>query len=167
VIIAKTAAPDDGVGGGTACDGVADGPFAENVTVDQKTCVVYQICVTNTGLQVLDSNGVKVSDPVLGTVNLDFGTNQPRSDRLQSGARCLYGTQLHGRQPRRHVVRLFGGGGRQYRYHHFRRLSGEQPERLCSARFRLLGHGQRGLPRAGILPHDRWTQFRCRGRHVQ
>ncbi len=74
VIIAKTVAPDDGTGGGTACDGTADGPFVESVTVDQTTCVVYQICVTNTGSQVLNSNGVKVSDPVLGTVNLDFGT---------------------------------------------------------------------------------------------
>jgi cysteine-rich repeat protein len=74
VIIAKTVAPDDGSGGGTACDGVADGPFAENVTVDDTSCVVYQICVTNTGQQVLDGNGVKVSDPVLGTVNFDFGT---------------------------------------------------------------------------------------------
>jgi hypothetical protein len=77
VIITKTVAPDDGSGGGTACDGVADGPFVESVTVDQTTCVVYQICVTNTGSQVLNSNGVKVSDPVLGTVNLDFGTIAP------------------------------------------------------------------------------------------
>jgi cysteine-rich repeat protein len=77
VVIAKTVAPDDGSGGGTACDGVADGPFVESVTVDQTTCVVYQICVTNTGLQVLNSNGVKVGDPVLGTVNLDFGTIAP------------------------------------------------------------------------------------------
>ena len=77
VIIAKTVAPDDGGGGGTACDGVADGAFVENVTVDQTTCVVYQICVTNTGQQILDGNGVKVSDPVLGTVNLDFGTIAP------------------------------------------------------------------------------------------
>ncbi|HEU5179235.1 MAG TPA: DUF4215 domain-containing protein [Candidatus Polarisedimenticolia bacterium] len=74
VVIAKTVAPDDGSGGGTACDGTADGPFVEAVTVDQKTCVVYQICVTNTGQQVLDGNGVKVSDPVLGTVNFEFGT---------------------------------------------------------------------------------------------
>jgi cysteine-rich repeat protein len=74
VRIAKTVAPDDGSGGGTACDGVADGPFVEAVTVDQTTCVVYQICVTNTGLQDLNGNGVKVSDPVLGTVNFDFGT---------------------------------------------------------------------------------------------
>src|SRR5439155_5285713 len=40
VIITKTVAPDDGTGGGTACDGVADGPFVENVTVDQTSCVV-------------------------------------------------------------------------------------------------------------------------------
>jgi cysteine-rich repeat protein len=77
VIIAKTVAPDDGSGGGTACDGVADGPFVESVTVDQTSCVVYQICVTNTSQQVLDTNGVKVSDPVLGTVNFDFGTIAP------------------------------------------------------------------------------------------
>jgi len=77
VILAKTVAPDDGSGGGTACDGVADGPFVESVTVDQTSCVVYQICVTNTGQQVLDTNGVKVSDPVLGTVSFDFGTITP------------------------------------------------------------------------------------------
>ena len=74
VTITKTVAPDDGSGGGTSCDGVADGPFVENVTVNVTSCVVYEICVTNTGQQVLDANGVKVSDPVLGTVNFDFGT---------------------------------------------------------------------------------------------
>jgi cysteine-rich repeat protein len=77
VNIEKTVAPDDGSGGGTACDGVADGPFVENVTVDQTTCVVYQICVENTGQQNLNGNGVKVSDPVLGTVNLDYGLIAP------------------------------------------------------------------------------------------
>src|SRR2546427_438585 len=74
VNITKTVAPDDGSGGGTSCDGVADGPFVESVTVDATSCVVYNICVTNTGQQVLDANGVKVDDPVLGTVNFDFGT---------------------------------------------------------------------------------------------
>src|SRR2546425_770483 len=74
VVINKTVAVDDGSGGGTACDGVADGPFVESVTVDATSCVVYNICVTNTGQQVLDANGVKVDDPVLGTVNFDFGT---------------------------------------------------------------------------------------------
>ncbi|HEU5182281.1 MAG TPA: DUF4215 domain-containing protein, partial [Candidatus Polarisedimenticolia bacterium] len=78
VIIAKTVAPDDGASGETACDGVADGPFVESVTVDQTTCVVYQICVTNAGpVEVLNGNGVKVGDPVLGAVNLDYGTIQP------------------------------------------------------------------------------------------
>jgi len=77
VVIAKTVAPDDGSGGNTACDGIPDGPFGEAVTVDQKTCVVYQICVTNTGSQTLDGNGVKVNDPVLGTVNLDYGSIAP------------------------------------------------------------------------------------------
>ena len=74
VNITKTVAPDDGSGGGTACDGTADGPFVESVTVDKTSCVVYEICVTNTGQQLLDGNGVKVSDPVLGTVDSDFGT---------------------------------------------------------------------------------------------
>src|SRR5262249_28387341 len=75
VAIAKTVAVDDGSGGAghTACDGIPDGNFGENVTVNDTSCVVYQICVTNTGNQVLDGNGVKVSDPVLGTVNFDFG----------------------------------------------------------------------------------------------
>jgi len=77
VIITKTVAPDDGSGGGTACDGVADGPFVESVVVDETSCVVYQICVENTGGQVLDTNGVTVSDPVLGSVNVNFGTIAP------------------------------------------------------------------------------------------
>ena len=77
VVITKTVAPDDGSGGGTACDSVPDGPFGESVTVDQTTCVVYEICVNNTGDQVLNGNGVKVGDPVLGTVNLDYGTINP------------------------------------------------------------------------------------------
>jgi len=62
-------APDDGSGGGTACDGIADGPFVENVTVDAAACVVYNICVTNTGEQVLDASGVTVSDAHLGVVD--------------------------------------------------------------------------------------------------
>jgi hypothetical protein len=77
VIIDQTVAPDDGTGTGEPCDGVADGAFTENVIVDQTTCVVYKICVTNTGGQVLNTNHVLVSDPVLGTVNFDFGTIQP------------------------------------------------------------------------------------------
>src|SRR5262249_32842014 len=72
VSIAKTVAKDDG-SGGTAGDGVPDGPFVESVTVNNNTCVVYQICVTNTGNQGLDGNGVKGSDPVLGTVNFASG----------------------------------------------------------------------------------------------
>src|SRR5258706_14805785 len=40
VTIAKTVAPDDGSGGGTACDGAADGLFVESVTVDETSCVV-------------------------------------------------------------------------------------------------------------------------------
>ncbi len=67
VIIEKTVAPD------IDCNGVADSAFGENVTVDAGVCVVYQICVTNTGQQVLDSNGVKVKDDKLGVVDLDFG----------------------------------------------------------------------------------------------
>jgi cysteine-rich repeat protein len=78
VTIAKTVAPDDGSGGvGTACDGVPDGVFVENATVAETSCVVYQICVTNTGQQTLDGNGVTVSDPVLGSVNVSFGTIAP------------------------------------------------------------------------------------------
>ena len=77
VVIDKTVAPDDGSGGGTACDGVADGLFVESVTVDETSCVVYQICVENTGGQTLNTNGVTVSDPVLGSVNVNFGTIAP------------------------------------------------------------------------------------------
>src|SRR5262245_49128073 len=77
VVINKTVAPDDGSGGGTACDGIADGLFGENVTVNETACVVYQICVKNTGQQTLNGNGVKVSDPVLGIANVDFGTIAP------------------------------------------------------------------------------------------
>jgi cysteine-rich repeat protein len=77
VVITKTVAPDDGSGGGTACDGQADGPFVESVTVGETSCVVYQICVQNTGGQTLDTSGVTVSDPVLGSVNVNFGTIEP------------------------------------------------------------------------------------------
>jgi hypothetical protein len=37
-------------------------------------CVIYQICVTNTGAQTLNGAGVQVSDAHLGIVNLDFGS---------------------------------------------------------------------------------------------
>lgn len=73
VIIEKTVAPDDGSNEGTACDGTADGDFVETVTVDQTECVVYKICVTNTGEQVLDGNGVEVSDQHLGVTDYNFG----------------------------------------------------------------------------------------------
>src|SRR5262249_57835883 len=65
VIIDKKVAVDDGSGGGTACDGTADGLFVESVTVNETACVVYQICVTNTGAQTLNTTGVKVHDPGL------------------------------------------------------------------------------------------------------
>jgi hypothetical protein len=58
------------------CDGNADDPtsFADSIEVDKTECVVYKICVTNTGQQVLNTSGVTVSDDHLGIVNFDFGT---------------------------------------------------------------------------------------------
>ncbi len=67
VMIDKTVAPD------VDCNGVADSAFVDDVTVDAGVCVVYKICVTNTGQQVLDAAGVKVSDAHLGVANFDFG----------------------------------------------------------------------------------------------
>jgi cysteine-rich repeat protein len=165
VIIANTVAPDDGSGGGTACDGVADGPFVESVTVDQTTCVVYQICVTNTSFLV--TSDVKVSDPVLGTVNLDYGTIAPGQTVCKQTAAVFTAPNCTGGNPTGTSCVCSEVAGVNTRHHHFRRLSGKQPGRLCFPRLRLLGHGQHGLPRAWILPHDRWTQFRRRGRHVQ
>jgi uncharacterized repeat protein (TIGR01451 family) len=65
VEITKTVALDDN------CDGAADGPFGENVTQDAGECVVYKICVTNTGEQALNGTGVTVSDAHIGLVPLD------------------------------------------------------------------------------------------------
>jgi hypothetical protein len=82
VQITKTVAPDDGSGtGNTACDGIADGPFVESVTVQPTDCVVYNICVTNsctdTDCQTLDTTGVTVSDDHLGIVTENFGEIAP------------------------------------------------------------------------------------------
>src|SRR5262249_55737918 len=99
VIIAKTVAPDDGSGGQTACDGAADGPFGENTTVDETSCVVYKICVKNTGEQVLDANGVKVSDPVLGTVNFGFGTIAPGQEVCQLAPGVITAPKCTGGSP--------------------------------------------------------------------
>jgi hypothetical protein len=68
VQITKTVAPD------IACDTIADTGFSDFVTVVQDECVVYEICVTNTGDQDLNANGVEVSDTHLGIVSLNFGT---------------------------------------------------------------------------------------------
>jgi hypothetical protein len=77
--IEKTVAPD------VNCDGTADSAFVDSVTVNPTECVVYQICVTNTGdvdatvppdvPQPVD--GVQVSDTHLGVVTASFGTIQP------------------------------------------------------------------------------------------
>jgi hypothetical protein len=69
----------------TDCDGEPDNPdpdpFSPSVTVAQTECVVYRICVTNTGEQDLDTSGVKVQDMIdeveLGIGIVDFGTIQP------------------------------------------------------------------------------------------
>src|SRR5262249_13934447 len=65
-VIDKTVAKDDN------CDGTAEGTFASSLTRDIDKCVVYRICVDNTGDQ--DVNTVVVSDtnPPGGTLN--FGT---------------------------------------------------------------------------------------------
>ena len=69
VDIQKTVALDSN------CDGTAEGPFVDSVTQDEGQCVVYQICVANTGDQdLIDFDfGVKVDDATLGVVDLDFG----------------------------------------------------------------------------------------------
>ena len=54
----KTVALDDN------CDGVPNGPFQEQVDQDINECVVYQVCVHNTGQQALDN--VVITDPELG-----------------------------------------------------------------------------------------------------
>jgi hypothetical protein len=56
------------------CDGAADGPFGENVTQDAGECVVYKICVTNTGEQALNGTGVTVSDAHIGFTDINFGS---------------------------------------------------------------------------------------------
>jgi cysteine-rich repeat protein len=73
VIIEKTVAPD------IACDTIADdgAVFSDLTTVVQDECVVYQICVTNTGEQVLDTGGVLVDDGDLGIDDLVFGPIDP------------------------------------------------------------------------------------------
>src|SRR5262249_18543882 len=64
-------------------------------------------------------------------------------------------------------VHLHGRPGPQYGHDQRCHLSTDRPERLRAARFQVLGHGQRGVPCAGSLPHDRWTQFRwARGPRV-
>lgn len=52
------------------CDGVPNGSFLDTVTQDIDQCVVYEICVSNTGAQ--DLNDVVVIDPDLG-VTISFG----------------------------------------------------------------------------------------------
>jgi hypothetical protein len=68
VVIDKKVAPD------IDCNGEADSAFGEQVTVDEGVCVVYEICVTNTGQQVLDTAGVEVSDDWIGIEDFNFGT---------------------------------------------------------------------------------------------
>ena len=58
----KSVAVDDN------CDGLADGPFQESVTQDVGECVVYEICVTNTGDQ--DISDIEITDPLLGTFTI-------------------------------------------------------------------------------------------------
>jgi uncharacterized repeat protein (TIGR01451 family) len=71
VEIEKTVALDDD------CDGTADAPYGESVVAELDECVVYRICVENTGEETLDASGVAVSDPLLGIVDVDFGTITP------------------------------------------------------------------------------------------
>lgn len=71
VDIEKTVALDDD------CDGVADGPFSDYVLQVEDECVVYKICVENTGGVDLNTSGVEVDDDILGIVALNFGTLTP------------------------------------------------------------------------------------------
>src|SRR5206468_1031344 len=68
VSIDKTVAKDDN------CDGTADDPnsFADSVTQDAAKCVVYKICVANTGQQ--DLTGVTVTDTGGPGGSLTFNT---------------------------------------------------------------------------------------------
>jgi hypothetical protein len=68
VEIEKTVARDDD------CDGTPDSTFENSQTQDVEECLIYQICVTNTGEQDLNTTGVQVSDTDLGIVDLDFGS---------------------------------------------------------------------------------------------
>jgi cysteine-rich repeat protein len=71
VLIDKTVAPDNG------CDGIPDGAFEDSVSQAAGECVIYSICVTNSGYQTLDTTGVEVSDTHLGVTSLNLGTIAP------------------------------------------------------------------------------------------
>jgi uncharacterized repeat protein (TIGR01451 family) len=66
ITVSKMVAKDDN------CDAIADGPFGMSVTQDITKCVVYQICVNNTGTTAVNNILVGDSSPPGGTLN--FGT---------------------------------------------------------------------------------------------
>jgi hypothetical protein len=74
ITIVKSVAPDIG------CDGTADDPpgFGQQTTVPVDDCVVYQICVTNTGNEAIEN--VTVDDPDIGISGLDFGDLAPMGE---------------------------------------------------------------------------------------
>ena len=73
--VSKTVALD------SDCNGTADSAFSNSVTQDINGCVVYQICVSNTGGQDIDGVMVTDSSPPGGT--LDFGTVTAGSSKCQ------------------------------------------------------------------------------------
>ncbi len=67
--ITKKVAPD------TGCNKAPDGPFGELAMVMDLECVIYEICVTNTGDEPLED--VTVDDPDLGITMESFGDLAP------------------------------------------------------------------------------------------
>src|SRR5260221_89237 len=66
ISVDKTVAKDDN------CDGTADSAFTDTVTQDSAKCIVYKICVTNSGTG--DVNNVMVGDTTPPGGTLNFGT---------------------------------------------------------------------------------------------
>jgi hypothetical protein len=62
------------------CDGVEEGAFSDFVQMPIDQCVVYRICVKNTGDQNLNGTGVLVSDAHLNITDLNFGTIAPDAE---------------------------------------------------------------------------------------
>jgi hypothetical protein len=71
--IEKKVAKDDG------CNGTRDSDWLDFVKQPIGECVIYQICVTNTGNVEIDDAGVLVSDADLLIADLNFGTLPPNA----------------------------------------------------------------------------------------